>query len=701
MMKIRLRTIAFLILAAISTAAGAQEPATTSKTELSAEIQIQADHVIGPVNPLIFGHNIEAADTAGIFGAKTQTNKILYGDGFWEPKLNLPSPAVMQKARDIGVRMIRYPGGCLVHNFDWRKAVGPREQRPDWPFGVDEFLRVCRELGAEPLITMSDYVLPAEEMPRHLADFVEYLNAPATPEHPWAMKRKEWGHADPHGVIWFELGNETNHGNHNLTPKRLYSPAAYAEYATASIRAMKAVDPNIRIGIISEDTGAPESQWNRVVLREAGPYADFYIIHRYPGGIKQKITPELERKAMLTAMASINQSEDGSTRYRAAMKKFAGRVLPIAITEYNCNMQGDKPKPYRFTLGGALLAADTLRFALEPDNGIIMANYWQMFDGYFGSVRVDMSKGADFTIKQLLPAYWCYRLWGQHFGAELTRITIKSPVAASPGVESIKTQASSGIQKNMPPERLAEIPVAPLDISGFKKESARAMIQPDGTLAVRLKNFTGMSYPTVARLEKPQNAASGCDYRFTCEARYIADPGSDSGSLGMGLCDLRGWDTTRSAVSIPGIEDEKWQSLYGEFVALPDAPGVSVIIRLEPGGKKMSGLLEIRNMRLEAYTKRIFPTYELVTASASLSADHKTLYVIVFNKSAEEPVATSLNLSGFKAVSARRWEVTGKSIESIYDVRETLSGASERLTGDRLHLRLPPHSMSAIEFKQD
>src|SRR5205814_1395790 len=129
----------------------------------SGTIEVDGNQSLGPVNKLVFGHNLEAADSAGIFGP-TQKDKILRGDGFWLPDKQTPSEVMVKKAREIGMKMLRYPGGCLAHNFDWRKAVGPKEDRGDWQFGLDEYLLVCKEVGALPMITVSDYVLPAEEM---------------------------------------------------------------------------------------------------------------------------------------------------------------------------------------------------------------------------------------------------------------------------------------------------------------------------------------------------------------------------------------------------------------------------------------------------------------------------------------------------------------------------------------------------------
>ena len=125
-------------------------------------------------------------------------------------------------------------------------------------------MELCRKMNWEPLFTLTDYALPAEELPQHLANLVEYLNAPATPEHPWAMKRAEWGHKEPYGVKYFELGNESNHGSHNLVPRRHYTPEEYAAYFRSCAAAMRKIDPAVQLGIVMEPgTGElHDSPWN-------------------------------------------------------------------------------------------------------------------------------------------------------------------------------------------------------------------------------------------------------------------------------------------------------------------------------------------------------------------------------------------------------------------------------------------------------
>src|SRR5690606_839510 len=119
--------------------------ATVAESE-PAQITVNVRNVLGPANPRIFGHNMEAADTKGIFEKTTNINLIKSARGHWDPVEKIPVATVVEHAKAIGVTMMRYPGGCLAHNWDWRLAAGPLQDRGDWQFGLDEYIAFCRAI---------------------------------------------------------------------------------------------------------------------------------------------------------------------------------------------------------------------------------------------------------------------------------------------------------------------------------------------------------------------------------------------------------------------------------------------------------------------------------------------------------------------------------------------------------------------------
>jgi alpha-L-arabinofuranosidase len=97
----------------------------------------------------------------------------------------------------------------------------------------------------------------------------------------------------------------------------------------------------------------------------------------------------------------------------------------LAITEYNGGITGNDPVPYRHCLGTALLNAELLRIFMKPEHEIIMANYWQFCNSYWGMVANGFDDIHNFTAPYYKrPNYYVYELYHNHFGD----ILIKSEV---------------------------------------------------------------------------------------------------------------------------------------------------------------------------------------------------------------------------------------------------------------------------------
>jgi alpha-N-arabinofuranosidase len=176
--------------------------------------------------------------------------------------------------------------------------------------------------------------------------------------------------------------------------------------------------------------------------------------------------------------------------------------------------------------------------------------------------------------------------------------------------------------------------------------------------------------------------------------------------LGLSLVDSRGWDQTKSGIAVEGIENTpEWKRFEGVFGVLPDCPGVSAAWRLLSPNGKITGKVELRGLEVTAISRESYPAYVALTASASLSEDDRKLFLIVFNKHHAEPIEAGIVIAGFTARSARRWTVTGPSLEETNIdeelVRETESGANMAppTAGSFRHV-FPARSMTAIEFSR-
>ncbi len=73
---------------------------------------------------------------------------------------------VAREVKELGVPIVRYPGGNFVSGYNWLDGVGPKGDRPAvldraWntlesnQFGTNDFIDWCAAVGTEPLLGMN------------------------------------------------------------------------------------------------------------------------------------------------------------------------------------------------------------------------------------------------------------------------------------------------------------------------------------------------------------------------------------------------------------------------------------------------------------------------------------------------------------------------------------------------------------------
>lgn len=141
---------------------------------------------------------------------------------------------------ELKIKMIRYPGGCYASFYDWRDGIGPKENRPVsydtfWgyniinDYGTIEIADLCHEIGAEPMFCVP--VMFYNDV-FNAAEWVDFCNNPNN------ARRISCGVKSPLNVKYWELDNEVY---------RRLDAITYAERCVEFSKAMKAVDPSIKI----------------------------------------------------------------------------------------------------------------------------------------------------------------------------------------------------------------------------------------------------------------------------------------------------------------------------------------------------------------------------------------------------------------------------------------------------------------------
>ncbi|MFG0248255.1 MAG: alpha-L-arabinofuranosidase [Phycisphaeraceae bacterium JB051] len=677
-------------------------------TQPTSQITVDASQTLGPVNRRIFGQCIKGADNYGIFSAKSpDLNVLKYGNGVWDPATRQPQPQILEQFKRMRPGTLRYPGGLAVHGYDWKKFVGPVEERGDMQFGLEAYLTICRQVDAQPQIVVSEYT----GTPADAADLVAYLNLPVESDNPWAKLRAAMGHAKPHGVKVFEIGNESWVDWRKNVVSQLRQPYEAGLHAREIILAMKAVDPTIQTGVpVKEGT---HDAWTRQYLRGVGDAADFLIFHVYTvrlGG-NAPMPPEVDQLATQAAVASNQQAMAMIQDVKQISRDVLGKVLPIAITEYNASyVQRGKPKvKYRLSLAAGLFCADNIANMLKPDSGVFLANYWMLLNNYWAPLWSDLRTGE---IRDKYAPVHFFELWGEQFGDVLVRNKVDCPTQSFAGFNRAKPAMGD---RHQPPRQLAPINLLELGQQrALPTDKGFEQLASDATgIKIKLNQFTGQQYPefmVVPHVQMPrdyQPGRPGLMYRATFEARWTLESDSPPITLGLGMMDLRGWTKSGSAVGLDVLQNAtQFTTFTLDYMPRPDTTGLVVLLRLLGGQAAVSGTLEIRNLTVEPWQNETFPEYPLLTSTSSLSADGKTLYVMVINKSADRDLTTTVNLKNFVANKASYFEVNGKAMNAMNTSDEDFVGRTHNGTTLPLHKEgklqhtFPAHSMTCLKLER-
>ncbi len=647
---------------------------------LTARVTIEASRVLEKVNRWVFGNNMLGYQKGGWPHAEPVYHD--RGAGIWDPERRRPVAEMVALARNIGLSVARYPGGCGAHLFDWKKTVGPLENRPEQQFGLPEFLQCCEAMYAIPLITLADYHGTAEDA----AHQVEYLNAPAGSGSRWARLRAQDGHREPWNVRYFEYGNETEHGDHQ---GRRMSPREYAQNYLEYRRAMKAVDPNIRLGAVVA-TGFPSlEEWARPVMERIGAEVDFVIHHSYiPHYYREDGVPSAQELFAL-ALASPAQIQSYYDDLRRLLRQTTGRDnVMIAVTEFNGHFVQEKPVPCRHTLGNALLNAEMLRIFLNPENRILMANFWQFCNEYWGAVKGYVHLGEP-LIKR--PQYYPFELYHRHFGDELVAVSVQSPVYEVDGGYGVAPARGSGH-----PGGAVGAPVKPTGAWRIFPLDGVVQRLERNILAVEFTRDEDLNYYH-ARLVFP--AKPNTLYRLRGWVKTSNLTGARGACFQIG--DARGWLATRSAAISPEVTGTSdWRLVEVEYRTLPDTREVEVLARRLEGGGAVSGKAWFRDVQIQEWIPRTFPAVPYLSAIASRRARNR-VYVMLMNKHLSLPMEVTVEVNGMTPRESALWTLTGDSVDATNERDPSAVRIVHRAlgkVGQRFGARLPPHSLTALEI---
>jgi alpha-L-arabinofuranosidase len=191
----------------------------------------------------------------------------------WKGRENGLRKDLAQDLADLKPGVFRFPGGCIVEGtdlatrYDWKKSVGPVENRPlnenrwhytfphrfypdyfqSYGMGFYELFLLSEDIGAEPLPVLSCglacqfqngdaaahvAVCDLDSYVRDALDLIEFANGDVTTV--WGKVRAGMGHPEPFHLKYIAIGNEQ------------WGPE-YPEHLEPFVKAIRKAHPEVKI----------------------------------------------------------------------------------------------------------------------------------------------------------------------------------------------------------------------------------------------------------------------------------------------------------------------------------------------------------------------------------------------------------------------------------------------------------------------
>ena len=193
---------------------------------------------------------------------------------------------VIALMKEMGITILRWPGGNFAGEYSWMDGMLPVDMRAPFEsylgietqphsmgydyheINTDDFVALCREIGAKPFITIN----PCWNTPEENAAWVEYCNGDATSQY--GKLRAERGFEEPYNVQLWSLGNEFGYGHMEGDN----TPGGYCRIATANAEKMLEKDKSLRL---CSSGPYPNQDWAENAAKPLANIAPLVSLHFY------------------------------------------------------------------------------------------------------------------------------------------------------------------------------------------------------------------------------------------------------------------------------------------------------------------------------------------------------------------------------------------------------------------------------------
>lgn len=401
----------------------------------AARVNVRLDDEIGTVKPEFHSHFAE------------HLGSCVYG-GLWVGKnspianINGYRKQAVDYLKELGVPVLRWPGGCYADDYHWRDGIGPAEQRPkrvnihwggyveDGSFGTHEFIGLCRLIGAEPYFAGN----VGSGTPRELQDWIEYCNMPSGST--LADERAKNGSPEPFRVRYWGVGNENWGCGGDMRPE-VYA-ALYRQFAVY-VRKYGDTKPFL----VACGPGGPNVHWTRGFMDSIdGRNPDGYSMHYYEGGADHATDFTAEHSDQ--QLSIFTKVEDAIIEQRTLLDGYReGRKIGLILDEWGVwdKIPEEDEKRYgklwqQSTMRSAVAAGLGLNIFNRQADKLFMCNIAQIVNVLQSLLLTDGPEGKD-CIRTT--TYHAFALFKPHRGKTSVRVETEDSSPLAPSASASKS----------------------------------------------------------------------------------------------------------------------------------------------------------------------------------------------------------------------------------------------------------------------
>ncbi len=372
---------------------------------------INPNQRIAVINKDIYGHFSEHLGRCIYEG-------IYVGEDSKIPNKNGMRSDVVQALKEMGIPVLRWPGGCFADEYHWKDGIGNKSDRKkmintnwggvveDNAFGTNEYFELCEQLGCDTYVNGNVGSGTVQEMD----EWIEYMTFDGI--SPMAELRKKNGHEKPFNLKYFGVGNESWGCGGNMDPE--YYGCLFKRYNVF----VRDYDHNKHIVRIACGPNVDDYHWTKEVMDKVKHHANGISLHYYtiPTGEwnHKGSATDFDKDEYNSTICKAYRMEELITNHLAMMDSInPQRWVKLIVDEWGTWYDVEPGTNPGFlyqqnTMRDAIVAGLTLNIFNKHADRLMMANIAQTVNVLQSVLLTDGEK----MVKT--PTYYVFKMYKEH-----------------------------------------------------------------------------------------------------------------------------------------------------------------------------------------------------------------------------------------------------------------------------------------------